>query len=134
MSACFYPINFEDKSYLKKINKFRFMNYISLLYNIDSEKIIEIIRHILSKYCDISVIGYDKKYQKIWCKKYNKSICDLHIEIEIIYKDYELSQIKIIPLIGNDLNIKRFVSIISQFLKIYQKHNLLKNYFERCVI
>lgn len=134
MAVCFYPIKITDINSSKKNNKFRFISHTILLYYINTEALIEILRYILTGYCDVSILGYEKKYQKYWFKKYTKTDCELHIEIEIVYKDYNLSQIKIAPLIGDSININSFILHLNSILHAYQNTNLIKKCFDRCVI
>jgi hypothetical protein len=122
MTACYYPIKIDDDS--TKRYEFRFMDSIYLHYYIDKTKIEEIIRYILSEYCDISVIGYNKHSDKFWCKRNSKNVCEMHIELEIMKKEFGFSQIKMTPLIGININIKNFIIKLNESLLVYQRQKV----------
>ena len=58
-----------------------------------------VINGILTDFCHATVIGYEKRSDKYWCKIYNEHNCSLHIELEIMYKDDESSLVKLTPMI-----------------------------------
>ena len=122
MTACYYPIKIDDDS--TKRYEFRFMDSIYLHYYIDKTKIEEIIRYILSEYCDISVIGYNKNRDKYCIKKIKKYYCEMHIELEIMKKEFGFSQIKMTPLLGINMNIKNFIIKFNESLLVYQSQKV----------
>ena len=128
MTACFYPINFESVNLPNKKERFRYIDYIKLFYYIEKSNVDDIMRKILSEHCDVSVIGYDKYSDKFLCKKYGKNSCELHIEIKIINKGRNCSLVKIIPLVGVDTNIKKFVLAVDKCLRLCQTSKYLNRY------
>jgi hypothetical protein len=111
-----YPIQistwFENKS-----NKYFYMENITLRYSINKEKLDLIMCNILIDFCGASVIGYDIKYDKYFCKIYKNNNCELHIEIKLYNEEDTSTQISLIPLIGNKINIKKIVSELDQGCK-----------------
>lgn len=128
MTACFYPTK-EDNISPKKDFKFRFIEQINLIYYIDKKKLDDVIRYILKDYCGISMVGYYKRNDIYWCKKYDNSLCDLHVEIQIIKKSQGHSIVKISTFVGNDIDINSFVSNLHKKLQIYQATNFIKHVF-----
>ncbi len=130
MTTFYYPIK-NDNISSKKDEKYRFIEHINLIYYIEKSKIDELIRYIFTNYCGVSVFGYYKNSDVYWCKKNSKYSCDLHVEIQIIKKSKEYSHIKIIPLVGNDENIRYFVTNLHNSLQLYQRSNFIKTCFSR---
>lgn len=129
MTACFYQVKI-DNMYPRRDEKFRFIDYINLVYYVDKNKIDEMIKYILIDYCGNSVMGYDNHSDKYWCKKNSRYSCDLHIEIEIIKKGYGYSRLKITPLVGNDTNIKYFIKKLHESIKLYETSKIIKYYID----
>ena len=125
MSACFYPIKNSDNYQKNFVMKFRFIEHINLIYNIEKTKIYEFIRHLFSKDCDSNILfGFEKSKERFWYKKYdNKKTCELYIEIDIIKINFHSSKIKIIPLVGIDKDIKNIIFSIDRFLQLHQKYD-----------
>ena len=130
MTACFYPIRIDSRS-TKKDDKYRFIDYINLIYYINKTRLDDIIRYILSDYCGISVIGYYKSSDVYWCKKNSKYSCNLHVEIKIIRKGDNYSQIKISALVGNDLEILSFIKKLHESLQLYETTNFIKTCLDK---
>jgi hypothetical protein len=130
MTACFYPIRIENIT-PKKNDKYRFIDYINLIYYINKTKLDDIIRYILYDYCGVSVLGYYKSRHVYWCKKNSKYSCDLHLEISIIKKDDNYSQIKISALVGNDLEIVSFIKKLHESLQLYETTNFIKTCLDK---
>jgi hypothetical protein len=121
MTACYYPIKIEHES--TKRYEYRFMDSIYLQYYIDKTKLEEIIKYILIESCNISVIGYNKHRDTYCIKKNKKYYCELHIELEIMKKEFEFSQIRITPLLGMNVNIRNFIIKLNESLLVYQRKN-----------
>ena len=133
MAACFYRIKIDSIS-PKKDDKFRFMDYINLIYYINKTKIDDIIMYIIKYCCSVSVMGYYNYNDVYWCKKNSKYSCDLHIEIKIIKKSDEYSQIKLTALVGNDAEIISFVKKLHERLQLYQTTNFIKTCLDDVVL
>jgi hypothetical protein len=95
--------------------------------NIDIQKEVmnRIIINILSDFCSASVIGYNRNDNRFWCKMYNKNICVLHIEIEIIEK-LDKSDIKILPIIGTNILVENFVSNLRESIELYTSSSFIR--------
>ena len=73
----------------KVTNIHKYMNNIYKTYYLGKSQIDKIINFILNEFCNMMVIGYDK--DKYWCKKYNNSLCCLHLEIIVISIGFDKS-------------------------------------------
>jgi hypothetical protein len=126
MSVCLYPrnnINFSPRG----PERFRVIKVINLTYYLSKSEFDKIIQHILIDFCNTTVLGYDKYNDKYWCKKYNKSRCTLHLEIKVISKGYEYSDIQIMPLTGEDDDINLFVSDFNESVQMYKSSNFIRS-------
>lgn len=130
MSICYFKSNnnnyFSQKPLERNVRNLKKILNINLDVNI----LKDIIKGILSDFCRMSVIGYDKKYDKYWCKSYDNKFCVMHIELEIIGFS-NLSIIKIIPLIGNNILIDNFVSNFTESIQLYTTSSFIKACLER---
>lgn len=129
MTACFYPIKLNNMRSSSRKERFRFIEHINLLYNVEKSDIDDMMRKIISDNCNVSVIGYEKYYDKFWCKKYNRDSCDLHIEIQIIGKGRKSSIIKIIPLVGVNTDIVKFILTLDKQIRICESPKHLTSEF-----
>ena len=93
-------------------------------------KLTDIIKGILSDFCNATVIGYDKRLNKYWCKIYEKKYCTLHVELEILNKDNEISFVKFIPIIGTDTLIENFVSNFTESIQLYTTSSFIRSCLE----
>ena len=84
-----------------------------------------IISNILSDFCNASVIGYNQNTNKFWCKIYNKNVCVLQIEIEIIEK-LAKSDIKVVPIIGTNILVENFVSNLRESIELYSSSSFIR--------
>jgi hypothetical protein len=130
MLVCYYPVknglNTNNKNF-----KFRIINQVDLSYNIDKSLFDSIIEYILVDCCSSAVLGYDKYFDKYWCKKYENSTCYLHIEIKIKFKGYKNTEINLIPLIGKNEDINLFVNDFHESIDIYQTSSFIRDTLNR---
>ena len=131
MSICCHQINrditfsprtlerISSKDILIKINKI----------NVDA-----IIKNILSDFCNANVIGYEKSTNRYWCKMYEENFCQLHIEVEIINKSFEQTQVKICPLYGTSKSIENFVSDFKESIELYRTSSFIRACWETNLI
>lgn len=130
MSVCFYqkdPKLFYKRIASKRIEeKYRFIDIKMLTFQINHNKLSDIIKVILSEFCNAAVIGFDKRMNKYWCKMYDDKYCTLHIELEIFNKDNITSHVKVIPLIGTDILIDNFVSNFTESIELYTSSSFIK--------
>lgn len=127
MSVCLYQSSNKFKPSKRSPERFRIINNISLTYYLDKSEFDKIMQHIFIDFCDITVLGYDKYNDKYWCKKYNNSRCILHLEIKVISKGYEYSDIKIMPLIGEEDVINLFVMDFNESVQMYKTSNFIRS-------
>ena len=126
MSISFYQTT--PKLFSKIIEeKYRIIDIKMISFYINHNKLSDIIKGILSEFCNAAVIGFDKRMNKYWCKMYdNNKYCTLHIELEIFNKDNIISVVKIIPLIGTDILIDNFVSNFTESIEVYTSSSCLE--------
>jgi hypothetical protein len=95
--------------------------------NVDIRKEImnRIIINILSDFCSASVIGYNRNTNRFWCKMYNKNVCVLHVEIEILEKLFK-SDIKLFPIIGTNILVENFVCNLRESIELYTTSSFIR--------
>ena len=93
--------------------------------DISAEIMNRIIINILSDFCGVSVIGYNRDTNKFWCKKYNKNVCVMHIEIEISNKLCK-TDIKVFPKIGTNILVGNFVSNLRESIELYTTSSFIR--------
>ena len=82
MSVCYYQMNTNNFSQ-RAVERYRFIDKKLMAFYINADKLLDIIKSILSDFCNASVIGYDRRMNKYWCKIYENKFCTLHVELEI---------------------------------------------------
>lgn len=130
MSVCFYPIHNDKPFSQRNVERFRYINTIKLPIFINKLNIESKIKYILSDFCDASIIGYDRCTDKYWCKIYEGKFCQLHIEVEIFNKGFEISEALIIPLYGTTKSIQNFVSNFKESIELYQSSSFIRGYLD----
>lgn len=131
MSICFYQKENSQIISPRNVERYRFINIKTLYFYINKEKLTYIMDKILSEFCDITVIGYKRLHDTYWCKSYDSKFCQLHIEVEIINKDLDFCEVKIIPLIGTDKLIDNFISNFKESIELYTTSSFIRGYLER---
>lgn len=119
MFVCFYPVDIDDKLYKKQNEKYRFIESKDIICYIDKYKLEDMMKFILIDYCEVSVMGYDTLRNRYWCKIYNKKKCELHIELEIEYRNTNKSEMRIIPLLGSNKILNKFLINMNECMKLY---------------
>jgi len=135
MSICYFPRPQSESIKNRVLNKkqlqlCRFNNVLNLKYDLTYSIMNLIIRYILINFCGVSVLSFDKSTGKYYCKKYNKSICLLSLEIELVEHMDGSSELKIVPLLTNNLNIKKFVYDFNEAIVLYKTSNFIKSWLE----
>ena len=126
MSVCYYQAN--KKLFSKRVGEsYRFIDIKSMAFYINYNKLSDIIKSILADFCNASVIGYERRTNKYWCKTYDDKYCILHIEIEIMNKDNTISIVNFIPLIGTDILIQNFVSNFRESIQLYTTSSFIRS-------
>lgn len=128
MSVCYYQMNKNiDFSQRRLERRYRFIDIKLMAFYINSDKLLDIIKGILCDFCNANVIGYDKRTNKYWCKMYEKKYCVLHIELEILRHNNELSFVNVVPLIGTDKLIEEFVSNFKESIQLYTTSSFIRS-------
>jgi len=126
MSVCYYQMSVNNISK----EKFRYIDVKLITFYINIDKLLNIIKGILSDFCNVNVIGYNKETNKYWCKTYDNKYCVLHVELEIFQKCNSTSYVKFIPLVGTDCLIKKFVSNFAEAIQLYKTSPFIKSCLE----
>ena len=130
MSIYCYKMKSNDSFSQRSIERTQLID-IKLLFCINIDNLTEIIKGVLSDFCNADVIGYDKKMNKYWCKTYDKKFCSLHIELEIIKNKNDTSTVKIIPLIGTDILLENFASNFRESIELYTTSSFIRECLAR---
>lgn len=133
MAAQSYPIKTSTRFEKNKSNKYFYMENITLRYLINKEILDKIMNNILVDFCGASVIGYDRIHDKYFCKISKNNKCELHMEIKI-YDEDEISQISLIPLIGNKNTIQNFILNLNEAIELYKTSNFIKSCLEQSAL
>ena len=123
--------NDENSVSKRRIKKFRCVNIKLIEFNINTIKLTKIMNSILTDFCEATVIGYEKRKNKYWCKKYDDKECSLHIELEIIYESIEYSTVKFVPVIGTENIIENFVSNFVESIELYRTSPFIRACLEK---
>ena len=126
MSFHCYKMKSNNSFSQRLVERSKFIDVKSMLFYINMNNLTEIIKGILSDFCNADVIGYDKKTNKYWCKTYDKKFCSLHVELEIIKNKNETSTVKITPLIGTDILIENFASNFRESIELYTTSSFIR--------
>jgi hypothetical protein len=106
MTACYYP----NGVLSKPLERFRFLNTIKLNYGVNNVKLDDLITTILMVHCKMNIMGYNTITQKYWGKKYNGTICELHIELQINNCEQKVTKVfdynKVSMKFKNNLNLR----------------------------
>lgn len=127
MSLCYHQINRDINFTPRSLERISKKDILIKIYKIDVDAI---IKNILSDFCNVNVIGYEKSTNRYWCKMYEDKFCQLHIEIEIINKGFEQSQVKISPLYGTSKSIENFVSNFKESIELYTTSSFIRSCLE----
>ena len=127
MSVCYYQMKTNNNFSQRKTERYRFIDTKLMAFYINMDKLIDIIKGILSDFCNATVIGYEKITNKYWCKIYENKCCLLHVELEILKHNNELSFIKLVPLIGTDKLIEEFVSNFKESIQLYTTSSFIRS-------
>lgn len=130
MSVCYYQVGQNSNISQRTIERYRFIDVKIMAFYINMNKLTDIIKGILSDFCNATVIGYDKRLNKYWCKIYENKFCTLHVELEIFKHNNDLTFIKLIPLIGTDKLIEEFVLNFKESIQLYTTSSFIRSCLE----
>lgn len=102
------------------LERYRF-NDIIFVFNITKPVMDDILRHIFTEFCRVSMIGYESNTGKYWCKTFDKidKKCLLHIEVEIIEKADGRTAVKLCPITGTKKLVENFASDFKESVELY---------------
>ena len=118
MTVCYIP-GINKKSFRENF-RFMYVSPIVLTIGVNLINLSEIILKIFDEDCELNVFGFNKNSNEIWGKKIIKSESLLHSSLSISKREYSISYIKIIPIVGSKKDIKRFTLKIIDKLKFYE--------------
>ena len=59
---------------MKSVDTSRYIyTKLMVLLNISINKLLDIVKEILTNFCEAKVVGYNKNTNKYWCKMYDKN-------------------------------------------------------------
>ena len=120
MLACMLPI----EPSIVNINRapLRFFNTeeLAIYTNLNKTEIERILVKLLSKKCEMNVIGYNQYNDEYYCKK-TKNNCEImHFKIQLHSYGFNISAIKVKPVICNKINIKKFETALKSAIYDYE--------------
>jgi hypothetical protein len=131
MSICYSLVNKNNNFSQRTLERYRIIDVKIMAFCININKLADIMKGILSDFCNATVIGYEKRTNKFWCKIYDKNNCSLHIELEIVNKCSKITYVKFIPIIGTDLLVENFVSNFTESIQLYTTSSFIRGLLER---
>jgi hypothetical protein len=124
MTVCFNPMKVSNSSSIRDIREKRSFNYIQALSfscNINSDKLLDIIRFTFTKKGDYNAFGFNNKNKEFWAKKIKRSKCSLHFTLTVNFIDLEISSITVTPIVANEKELSELLTVISNILYLHQK-------------
>ena len=121
MTVCFQPFEQTNMKHKMEKVKFRYIQPITIICNVNIEYLYEIIEKNLEYNDDLNVYGFNKKAKEFWGKQIVKSVNKLHFNLSIHKKDYLQSYIIITPVVGTDAEIEKLLSNITGFIRLFEK-------------
>jgi hypothetical protein len=118
MAVCFTPYNVKTFSPRNKIN-YKYIPDIKFYCNISKDLLTDIISFMLAGYLELSVIGYNKRTEEFWAKKFIDNIYLLNFTLSIKSYECERSEMIIKCSVGNENEINNLISKITDMLKLY---------------
>ena len=120
MTVCYKPMSLRNYSSREK-KKFYYIDELCFKCNINSNKLLDIIRFTFTKKGEYTAFGFNTKTKEFWAKKIKKDKCLLHFTLTINYFDLETSNIIITPIVGDDKELSKLLNNISNILCLHQK-------------
>lgn len=129
MSVCYYKMDTNNIS-IKSVERYRYVDVKLIKFNININKLLSIVKGILTDFCEAKVIGYNEKTNKYWCKMYDKNYCRLYIELEILKHNDDLSFVNLLPLVGSNILIEEFIINFKESIQLYKTSSFIRSYLE----
>jgi len=93
---------------------------ITIYSSLNKVEIERIILLILSQNCGMNVIGYKKETDEYWCKNIKNNTINSYFKFIIFSYDFNITTIKIQPLIGTIQSIKKFELVLQKAIIDYE--------------
>ena len=121
MTVCYLPFSQNNLKPKSEKVRFRYIQPITIICNINIEHLYEIIEKNLEYNDVLNVYGFNKKTQEFWGKQIIKSVNKLHFNLSIRKLDYSQSYITITPIVGTNLEIEKLLVNITSFIRLFEK-------------
>jgi len=96
-----------------------FIEDIAIYSCLRKNEIERIITNLLSKKCEMNVIGYNQYDEEYWCKNVKKNSISSYYKIKIMSYG-TISTIKIMPVVAVKQTIKKFESALKTAILDYE--------------
>ena len=126
-----YGFIYENQNNKRSLKKYKFPSTKLLNVKININNLIKILKNILTDFCDVNIIGYEKRTNKYWCKKYDNNNILFHIELELINECHNSILIKFIPITGTENLIENFVLNFFESIELYKTSSFIKACLEK---
>lgn len=123
MTFCVIPFN-KEKIKTKNDICTRIVNQISFICDIDANILSNLLQYAFRQKGDLNIFGYNSSSGDFWAKKIIKNNFVLHFTLNVIQNGCGKSNIRLVPLIGSDLEIKRLVFYIKNVIKLYKSGSI----------
>ncbi len=107
MLSCMMPVEANINLYKQPIRCFQIED-ITIYSSLKKTEIERIILSLLSQNCGMNVIGYNKDTNEYWCKNVKNNTTNSYYKLILFGYDFNITTIKIEPLIGTKQRIKKF--------------------------
>ena len=111
----------------RHLERYRFNN-IEMLFNITKSEMEDILHHIFTEFCRVSMIGYESSTGKYWCKVFEKTSnqCQLHFEVEMIEKIDGRTIVRLCPITGTKKLVDSFAADFKETVDLYISSPFMK--------
>jgi len=118
MLSCLTPVTYNVNMYKQPVKCF-FIEDIAIFSCLRKNEIERIITNLLSKKCEMNVIGYNQYDEEYWCKNVKKNSISSYYKIKIMSYG-TISTIKIMPVVAVKQTIKKFESALKTAILDYE--------------
>ncbi len=96
-------------------------------YQLSKYEIESILPYVLTEFCDMSVLGFNQREGKYWCKKYENECLKLYMELTIDQVNSMYSKIQLVPVIWTKDELCHFVNEFNDTFIMYRSSNFIKS-------
>ncbi len=108
MISCMVPIENSNINLYKQPIKCFCIEDIMIYSSLKKIEIERILLSLLTNNCGMNVIGYNQYDDEYWCKIMKNNNVLSHFKIKLIDYNFNITTIKIVPLISSKQSIKKF--------------------------